>query len=157
LVQNKQKVFLFIQILKLQSQANQNSKESGSLTTSTANLENAQPGGEYEVFEDREHSPNVSIEESQENIKDISCKVFVCTCLDTTTSQSPSGTKRRKYKNKNIMAPLPSMSPSGTPFTSVGSSDGEPTNTISILSAENIVAQVVAMQETLNQVVKCTR
>jgi len=131
---------------------NQNSKESGSLTTSTANLENAQPGGECEVFEDREHSPNVSIEESQENIKDISCKVSV-PALTPATSQSPSGTKRRKNKNKNIMAPLPSMSPSGTPFTSVGSSDGEPTNTISILSAENIAAQVVAMQETLNQLI----
>lgn len=131
---------------------NQNLKESGSLTTSAANLENAQPGGECEVFEDREQSPNVSLEESQENIKDISFKASVSS-LTPATSQSPSGTKRRKNKNKNILAPLPSTSPSGTPFTSVGSSDGEPGNTISIPSAENIAAQVVAMQETLNQLI----
>ena len=40
---------------------NKNWKESGSLTTSAANLENAQPGGECEFFEYREQYPNVSI------------------------------------------------------------------------------------------------
>ena len=44
---------------------NQNWKESGFLTTSAANLEIAQPGGECEFFEYREQYPNVSIEESE--------------------------------------------------------------------------------------------
>lgn len=130
--------------------SNKISRQISSLPNNEVTVEEVQPEGDNEVFEDREHSPNPSIEESQENMKDISCKMPVVAST-TATTQSSSGSRRRKNKNKN-MPTLPS-SPSGTPFTSVGSSDGEPSNSVIIPSPENLAAQVVAMQETLSQLV----
>ncbi|KAH9304800.1 hypothetical protein KI387_009204, partial [Taxus chinensis] len=142
--------------IHIDSQASQASntisKEIGSLPSNEVTVEEGQLEGDNGIFEDREHSPNASVEGSQENIKDTSCRVPMVASTSA-TSQSPSGAKRRKNKNKNMSALLPSSSPSGTPFTSVGSSDGEPSTSMIIPSPENLAAQVVAMQEALSQLV----
>eukprot|EP01018_Ginkgo_biloba_P006544 Gb_36346 [translate_table: standard] len=128
------------------------SKERISFDKGSVAIEYSQPGGDSEVFEDREQSLSVGIEEYQETNKDTSGKGSESASTPA-TSQSPSVAKRRKNKNKNVSALLPSSSPSVTPFTSMGSSDGEPSSTTSIPSTENLAAQVLTMQETLRQLI----
>eukprot|EP01018_Ginkgo_biloba_P025568 Gb_04906 [translate_table: standard] len=128
-----------------------NTRESSSLSTEGLAVEENQPGEDGEVLEERDQSSNICIDEVQENSKDVTGKVSESALLHA-TSQSPSVGKGKKNKIKIGSASAPS-STSVSPFTSVGSSDLEPSSTTSIPPIETVSAQVLAMQEALNQLI----
>lgn len=128
-------------------QSSENARESVTLSTESLNVEEIQIA--EEVIDEREQLSSVCTEHVQENQKDTIGKVPE-SALILATSQSPSLGKGKEIK-KTGSESVPSSS-SGSSFLSI-SSDGQPSSNTSVPSAEAISAQVLAMQEALNQLI----
>ncbi|XP_042503231.1 enhancer of mRNA-decapping protein 4-like isoform X2 [Macadamia integrifolia] len=101
------------------------------------------------VTEVLERSPDAGEEEVQDSSKDAHGKVSEPTAV-TAIPQSPApAVKGKKQKSKNSQVSGPSSS-SPSPFNSMDSSN-EPGSSSGVPSTEAAFAQIIAMQENLNQ------
>ncbi|KAJ4981311.1 hypothetical protein NE237_032148 [Protea cynaroides] len=110
------------------------------------------------VTEVLDRPPNAGEEEVQDSSKDALGKVGKVSesTTATTVPQSPApAMKGKKQKGKNSQVSGPS-SPSASPFNSTDSSN-EPDSSSSVPSTEAAFAQIMAMQETLNQLMTMQR
>ncbi|XP_043699488.1 enhancer of mRNA-decapping protein 4-like isoform X2 [Telopea speciosissima] len=107
------------------------------------------------VTEVLEQPPNAGEEEVQDSSKDAHGKVSESTAV-TTVSHSPApAMKGKKQKSKNSLVSGPS-SPSPSPFNSTDSFN-EPGISSGVPSTEAAFAQIVSMQEMLNQLMTMQR
>ncbi|KAL4185874.1 hypothetical protein AMTRI_Chr10g232980 [Amborella trichopoda] len=116
-------------------------------STEIFSLEEPRQVEEVGVVEEREQSSSAQVEERQGTPKDIAIKMNE-TSPNVNATQSPlSAGKGKKQKAK------PSQSTAPSPFNSTDSLSGDPGCSSAVPSTEAVSSQILAMQETLNQLV----